>query len=131
MLLLLSNLAVADRPSQMDAPAQAVRAYLDAGDTHDVSALKRTTHADFRVVARMPDGLSVLDRDTYVSLIEAKKIGGSPRASSFTAVLNSGDLATVKGTLSSAAAHFDSTWTLARTDEGWKVVQDPTVFAPK
>ncbi|MEZ4317467.1 MAG: nuclear transport factor 2 family protein [Myxococcota bacterium] len=129
MLVLLTSAALAG--PAFDDPKEAVRAFVDAADAQDTAKLEKALHPEFRVVAQMPDGVSVLSRETYVGLVGAKKIGGTPRKQAYDAVVRTGDLATVKGTLDSEAAHFDSTWTVVRTDAGWQVVQDATVFEPK
>ena len=112
-------------------PVDAVRALVQAADAQAVGDLEKVLHADFRVVAQMPSGVSVMTREAYVGLVEAKKIGGKPRKQDLQEVSQSGDIATVRGTLDSEAAHFDSVWTVVRTDKGWQVVQDATVFSPK
>ena len=112
-------------------PVDAVEAFVRAGDRRDVQALEGVMHPDFRVLARMPDGLSVMPRSVYLDLIKGGKIGGVTRETDVDVVLLQGDLATVKGTLDSAAAHFDCTWTVAKTSAGWQVIQDAVVFAPK
>lgn len=129
MTLLLLQTALAGSPPPE--PAAAVEAFVNAGDTRDVTRLEAVLHPDFRVLAQMPDGLSVMDRATYLQLITAGTIGGSPRSRDLDVVMLSGDLATVKGTLDSTAAHFDCTWTLARSAGGWQVVQDAVVYVPK
>ncbi|MFK7929725.1 MAG: nuclear transport factor 2 family protein [Myxococcota bacterium] len=112
-------------------PTDAVESFILAGDSQDVPALEAVLHKDFRVVAQMPDGVSVMPRSQYISLIRGGKIGGVPRTTVFDVVMHSGDLATVKGRLDSSAAHFDCTWTLARGDRGWQVIQDAVAFSPK
>lgn len=132
--LLLHSLAMAGRPDSSGATeaVDAVLAYVEAGDSRDLRALKSLTHESFRVVARMPgaEEPSVMPRATYLDLLKAGKIGGTPRETQLTAVLHDAVFATVKGTLDSDAAHFDSTWTLVRTEGRWLVVQDTTVFTP-
>ena len=112
-------------------PTEAVEAFVAAGDRRDLPALEQILHEEFRVVARMPDGISFMPRALYLGLVRDEKIGGTPRQTTLGAVMPSGDLATVKGSLSSATADFDCTWTLAKTDAGWQVVQDVVVYTPK
>jgi len=112
-------------------PTAAVQAFIDAGDARDTRSLERVLHDDFRVLARMPDGLKVMERSLYLDLIKAKKLGGVPRETNVHTVMLQGDLATVRGTLASAKADFDCTWTLARNGESWQVIQDAVVFRPK
>jgi len=68
---------------------------------------------------------------SYLGLIEGGKIGGEARAQEVHAVMTRGDLATVKGTLTSPTASFDCTWSLVRGEGGWQVVQDLVVFEPR
>jgi hypothetical protein len=126
-MFVLLGTALAGSPDAL----QAVQAFVRAGDERDVASLERVLHDDFRVVVRMPDGLSVMSRDLYVKLVTSGKIGGTPRTADFDVVMLSDDLATVKGSLDSSAAHFDCTWTVANGAAGWQVIQDAVVFAPK
>lgn len=112
-------------------PTIAVRRFVQAGDARDASTLEAVLHPSFRVVAQMPDGLTVMDRPLYLSLMEQKKIGGVPRETTVHTVLLQGDLATVRGTLVSEQAHFDCTWTLAKDGGSWQVLQDAVVFRPR
>lgn len=112
-------------------PTIAVRTFVQGGDTRDAAVLEAVLHPSFRVVAQMPDGLKVMDRKVYLSLIDQKKIGGVPRETTLHTVLLQGDLATVRGTLASSAATFDCTWTLARSGDTWQVLQDAVVFRPQ
>jgi len=129
MWTMLMSTALAAAPAA--GPEQAVRAFVDAADTQDVSALQAVLHEDFRVLARMPDGWSMLDRATYLSLIEAGTFGGVKRKTRLDSVQSTGELATVVGSLSSKAATFESSWTVVQVDGAWKVVQDATIFQPK
>ena len=109
----------------------AVEAFVRAGDGRDLEALEQVLHDDFRVVAQMPSGVSVIDRASYLGLVRGEKIGGEAREQQVHAVMESGDLATVKGSLQSATAAFDCTWSLVKVDGAWRVVQDLVVFRPK
>lgn len=114
-----------------DDPTIAVRQFVAAGDRRDAQILASVLHPDFRVLARMPDGLQVMDRALYLSLVDQEKIGGVPRETTVHTVLLQGDLATVRGSLASAKADFDCTWTLVRQDDDWRVIQDAVVFRPR
>ena len=126
MLFLLHSLAHA----ATNAPLEAVKHFVQAGDLRDLPGLEQVLHPEFRVVARMPDGVSVLPRELYLTLVKGEKIGGVPRKGTYQLVMETQDLATIKGTLDSAAAHFDCTWTVVRGPSGWQVIQDAVVFAP-
>ena len=132
--LLLHSLAIAGRPDASGATeaVDTLLAYIEAGDARDIGAVQRLTHDAFRVVAQMPgaEGPTVMPRKTYLDLLEGGKIGGTPRETQVTVVLHDDAFATIKGTLDSDAAHFDSTWTLVRAEGRWLVVQDSTVFSP-
>ena len=124
---LITSLALAGNQPAVDA----VNAFVQAGDSKNTAQLQTVLHDEFRVVAQMPDGLSVFDKATYIDLIDTGVIGGGKRATAIDSVIESGPLVTVKGTLTSSDADFDCTWTVVQTDASWQVIQDLVLYTPK
>ncbi len=124
---LITSLALAGNQPSVDA----VHAFVKAGDSKSVAELQTVLHDEFRVVAQMPDGLSVLDKATYIDLIDKGVIGGGKRTAQIDSVITSGPLVTVKGTLTSSDADFDCTWTVVQNDASWQVIQDLVLYTPK
>ncbi|MCB9676348.1 MAG: nuclear transport factor 2 family protein [Alphaproteobacteria bacterium] len=125
MVLLISNLAAAADCG----PVQAVEAFVKAADTRDADALERLLHPAFRAVVHVQgkEGVDVLDRETWLSLLRAGKIGGTERQASVEAVVQGDGIATVKGRLVAPTMRFDSTWTVT-SGPTCQLVQDATVL---
>lgn len=134
VMMLLSVLLGAPTAAIDEAAVRAqVTAFAAAGDGRDVSALEGLLHPDFRVAftVRGKPGLTLMSRAQYVGAAKAGKIGGDRRTLTIDRVRVSGDLAQVEGRLAGARADFDGTWTLVRTEAGWRLLQDAVVFAPR
>lgn len=133
VMMILSVLLGAPAGADDEAAVRAqVAAFAAAGDARDVPALEGLLHPDFRVAftVKGKPGLTVMSRAQYLGAAKAGKIGGDTRALTVERARIDGDLALVEGRLVGAKATFSATWTLARTAEGWRLLQDAVVFAP-
>ena len=130
--ILVSTQAATPPPSDLKAIKQVVTnfvAHVDARQSDQAAVL---LHQDFRVVANQLMGsteVSLLNKATYLELLEAGKIGGDQRRVTFRAVDISGNNAQVKATLKGQKLQFDTYFTLVKDATGqWLLVQDlPTV----
>lgn len=127
----LASAAVAGE-SEASAVKDAVTAFAVAGDTQDLAAMTQVLHPEFRVVfvTKGQPGLTVLPRATYLSMLEAGKLGGSPRTVTFGTIDSQDGLAVVHAEMQREGARFHSTLNLAQVDGAWQVVQDAVVFQP-
>lgn len=136
MMLGILNLALAVPAGAADDEA-AVRAlvadFARAGDARDVPAIEAVLHPAFRVAftVKGKPGLTLMSRADYIGAAKAGRIGGDTRALTIDRVRVQDDLAVVEGRLAGSKADFQVAWTLARTPEGWRLLQDAVVFAPK
>ena len=55
--------------------------YIKGGDENDVKTLEKVTHENFRVVLndKKETAIKIVDRATYMDLIDKKVFGGTPR----------------------------------------------------
>ena len=101
--------------------------YIKTGDKNDVTTLEKVTHQDFRVVLNDTKEklIKVVDRATYLDLIEKKVFGGTPRDVDIQLIDVFGNTnATVKTKLTSEKAIFYNYYSLLKVDGKWWVVQD-------
>jgi len=101
-------------------------AYAQGTEHNDVAILEKTFHQDFRVVAMTADGLRVIDRDSYLALIKAKKIGGHKRTLKVVQAIESENLIQVSLTLSGDKAIFHDHLDLIKQDASWQILHNST-----
>ena len=106
---------------------QTLLKYIKAGDTNDVKSLEKTIHEKFRIVLNdtKETQIKIVDRTTYLDLIEKKVFGGTPREVEIQMLDVYGNTnATVKTKLTSEKAIFYNYYSLLKVDGKWWVVQD-------
>jgi hypothetical protein len=108
----------------------AINAFVQAADTRDAEKMEAILDPNFRVIFATGGNVSALDRATYVSLLQAGKIGGDQRSVSFHDTQLDGLFAHAKATITSPKATFESQYTLIQRDGSWRLLQDATVFTP-
>ncbi len=106
--------------------------YVDTGDENNADQLLQCLSPDFRVVLFDKDkqATSVLNKDTYVSFIRDKKIGGYPRTEEYhnIAVIND-MMATVQVTLTSPGKPtLKNFYSMVKVNGKWLVVQDYVIL---
>ena len=109
----------------------AVLSYARGADQQDVSALDKVFHKDFQVLAITPEGVRKLDKATYLKLIEAKKIGGTPREAQIESTHVDGPVAMVRLTLRSEKVVFHDHLTLLKENDHWVIVANVTRVTPR
>jgi len=104
-----------------------VKQFVKGGDQNNVTILKDVLHDYHRVTLNdlKSNQVKVLDRATYLTLIENKTFGGDQRAINFETVDVFDDAtATVKAKLVGSKATFYNYLSLVKVDGDWKIVQD-------
>jgi ketosteroid isomerase-like protein len=109
----------------------AIQAFISAGDARDSQQMEGILDPNFRVIFSSNSQVSALDRATYLSLLQAGKIGGDTRQLELTHTQSEGVFARASANITSPKAHFASEYTLIQRDGQWKLLQDATVFTPK
>jgi len=124
-----NDLAPHPLPSSPDA---AVMAFVGAADRRDLAEMEALLHPDFRVAVTVlgSDSVRTIDRATYLSLLGAGKLGGTPRRATIDGRVERGAMAHVTATLVGDGGRFSSAYSLAGQPGGWRLLQDATVFEP-
>lgn len=113
--------------SEEDLIKQVVKTFSRAGDQQNADLLGTTLHEDYRIVWNdlQAATVKVIDRATYLSLIEQKKFGGDERRLSFEGIdVHNGNTATVKLKMIGAKATFLTFLSLVKAEGEWMIVQD-------
>lgn len=134
MIMLGGNALTGNAQEGIDALAQAIEQFVKAGDEQNVQALEGLLHTNYRIVWNNPEKgtLTVLDRETYLTMIRDKKIGGDQRVIHVESIeLIAGGNALVKTRLKGEKANFQSLLSFVKKDEAWLLVQDQVFMQAK
>ncbi len=105
---------------------QVLNNYAQGTEHHDVGLLEKAFHKEFRVVAMTKDGLRVIDRESYLALIKAKKIGGHKRNLHIESTLEGEKVMQISLILSGEKAVFHDHLQLIKQDESWQIIHNST-----
>lgn len=105
---------------------QVLTQYVQGTEQSDVLMLEQAFHEHFRVVAKTQDGLRVINRADYLSLIAAKKIGGNPRELSIDQVIEDGNILQVSLKLAGESQIFHDHIDLINETGNWKILHNTT-----
>ncbi len=105
---------------------QVLNDYALGTERHDVALLEKAFHKEFRVVAMTKDGLRVINRENYLELIKAQKIGGHKRQLHIESTLESEKIMQISLTLSGEKAVFHDHLQLIKQDENWQIIHNST-----
>ena len=92
----------------------------------DTNMLNAAFHEHFRVVAMTKDGLRVINKKDYLSLIKAKKIGGNSRELSIQSIAGNENVMQVSLTLTGEKQVFNDQIGLIKEDKTWKILHNTT-----
>lgn len=104
-----------------------VKAYAAAGDARQVDELASHLDPAYRIALNDLEKaeVSIVDRATYLNLIETKVFGGDKRTLTFEQVdLYQENMATVKVKMAGEKATFFNYLSLAKVNGNWTIVQD-------
>ena len=118
MLLLLSLTALAN-PNTIDT---VLTDFTQGAAERDTSRVASTLHPEARQFVAMPDGLQVIDRDSYLSLLSAGKIGGTATTRELLMVEIDGTRATARQTRDVGAFTLHDTISLMQVEGSWLIV---------
>lgn len=121
--------------NQKEKIIQAISDFVKGGDHSDVALLEKVLHRDFRVTSNHfmgTPGITVIDRQTYLSNIKDGIFGGLPRIMSIEHIDESDSIAMVKLRLESLENHFVSYNSLVLdADKEWKLIHNLAVVEAK
>ncbi len=132
IFLSLFALASSNLHNDFDAIAKVIHQFTQGADQNDVKTQGAVLHQDFRVVWNdtNEDLIKVLDRTTYLSLIESKKFGGGKRQVEIIS-LDFFEASTAKAKVKlseEGKPTFYSYYSLVKTGGKWMIVEDLVVM---
>lgn len=111
---------------------EAVEMFAKSADQQNVSKMEKILHKDFRALLNRLFGskdLSVTNKATYLSLLEAKKIGGDDRKVIINSMDIKGSNAYVQATFHGKKLIFETYLLLVESENGtWQIVNDMPVI---
>jgi len=114
---------------------QAITDFIKGGDNSDVNLLSAVLHNHFRVTSNLfmgTTGVTIIDRQKYLSNIREGIFGGSPREMIIESIDESETVAMVKLRLESAENSFISYNSMVLdTDNEWKIINNLAVVKAK
>ncbi len=137
VLLFLATFATSMASTSISGDTEAiikvVQSFSEAGDKQNSKQLAALTSPDYRIVMNQLFGseeISIMDRDTYLKMIEDGKFGGDQRRVEIKSIVISGLNAVVEVDFLGKAMNVKSTLNLSKTAKGkWLITSDtPTVI---
>ena len=123
--------------SKKDAKAieKVIEDFSKAGDQQDAEKIATLLHDSYRVIFNRAFGsqdLMIIDRQAYLDMLAAKKIGGDKRKVTIDQLSISDHIATVRAVLEGEKATLTSYFNLAKVPDGsWKLVSDMPLMESK
>ncbi|MEL6668813.1 MAG: nuclear transport factor 2 family protein [Bacteroidota bacterium] len=111
-----------------------VSEFIAGGDEQSVSRLEQVLHPTFRVLINQfmggPD-VTILDRDTYLNMINSGDIGGDPRTSEVLSTEVVGNLAFMRAKVRNSQIQFNTLYTLVLDPGGkWWLASEAPFVSP-
>ncbi|MEM7573214.1 MAG: nuclear transport factor 2 family protein [Bacteroidota bacterium] len=120
--------------SEEEAVLVVVHQFLAAGDAQSSDQLESILHPTYRILINQFQGgpdVTILDRVTYLGMIEAKKIGGDPRKAEILSAEVVGNMAFVRARVESSTLQFNTCYTLVQdTDQKWWLAAEAPFVQP-
>jgi hypothetical protein len=126
MSLLTATSSHANSQLVSDSVMEVLQQYTQGTEHSDITILEEAFHQDFRVVAITAEGLRVINRNDYLALIKAKKIGGNKRHLSLKSVIEGENVMQISLTLSAEKTIFHDHLDLIKQDGRWQILHNST-----
>lgn len=114
---------------------KAIKDFVKGGDEQNIALLETVLHPAFRVTVNQfmgSDDVTVLDRATYIALIQDKKMGGLERSFDLISFKTFGHTASAEMHMESDELIFNNFLSLIQDKTGkWWVLADAAVAQPK
>jgi Putative lumazine-binding len=122
--------------SKMDPGIEiALNAFIKGGDEVDIAKLESVLHPDYRSTINQfmgQEGVTILNRGTYLSMTRDGKIGGSPRTYQVVQYQSLGHTAHIQVHMESAKLIFDNFLSFVQDKAGkWWLINDAATAKPK
>jgi hypothetical protein len=113
----------------------ALSSFIKGGDERDTAKLESILHADYRSTINQfmgQEGVSIINREVYLSLTRDGKIGGLPRTYQVVQYQSLGHTAHVQVHMESAQLIFDNFLSFVQDKTGkWWLINDAATAKPK
>ena len=96
--------------------------FASGADLQDAALLATVLHEESQQFFNGPDGLMRLSRENYLSMINQKKIGGSPRKLTIDSVEITGNLAIAQATMKNEKMLFENYFSLMKVEDSWQII---------
>jgi|GEM_PF-2158062 len=123
LLMTLSSISIASNEQEI---IQVIHNYAQGTETNNVSLIDQSFHPDFRVVALTEQGVRVIDKKSYLSLLGAKKIGGQQRTLLIKQLNIQSQTAQANVKLSGGKSVFNDKLQLLKQKGVWQIVNNLT-----
>ncbi|MEQ9593047.1 MAG: nuclear transport factor 2 family protein [Cyclobacteriaceae bacterium] len=128
LIALLTFTLSAQAQGDKDVLKAVITKFVQAADAQKASELSSVLHSDFRIVMNQLFGsteVALMDRKTYLQLVEEKKLGGDQRTIEFASIEIVNQNAAIKVILKGKTMVFESLIHAVKTKEGkWLLIDD-------
>jgi|GEM_PF-2661871 len=113
---------------QVEAVESCIHTFAKAADQQDLEGLQAILHSEYRTVLNKAfgsDEVTVLNKETYISMAKGGKIGGKPRDIKIISLDIQSEVARATVVLESKETRFTSFFSMIRDPKGnWLMVED-------
>lgn len=96
-------------------------AFTEGAAVRDLDRVRRALHPESRVFVPRPDGMQIIDRDAYLGLMEAGKVGGTPADRRLLQIEVDRAAASARQVRDMGAVALHDAVSLVRGPEGWMI----------
>ncbi len=107
-----------------------IESYVQGADEQVVELVENAFHDNFQVFAHSKGSIRVLDKNTYLELLKAKKIGGSKRQIEYLDLNVDDPVGTARVNLVGDEVTFHDHLSLIKEEGSWKIVSNITYVSP-
>ena len=107
-----------------------IESYVKGADEQVVELVENAFHDDFQVFAHSEGSIQVIDKNTYLELLKAKKIGGSTRQIEYLDLSVDDLVGTARVNLVGEDVTFHDHLSLIKEEGNWKIVSNITYVSP-
>ena len=115
-------------------PADAINAVLndftEGAALRDLDRVRSALHAESRMFVPRPDGMQIIDRERFLDLMAAGKVGGAPTDRRMIHIEVDRSAATVRQIRDMGALVLHDTVSMVRAPEGWMIACLVVQMAP-
>lgn len=113
---------------QVDAVEKCIHTFATAADNQNVDGLDAILHADYRTILNKAfgsDEVTLLNKEAYIGMAKAGKIGGKPRSVKILSLDIQREVARATVVLQSEESRFTSFFSMVKNPEGnWMMIAD-------